>query len=132
MKITVKYNYPEDNVLEIQFLRGKILLHNIFYDVTELTEDEIFELKKEAIAKFGAIFPEISAKEIMKGFSAVDPLMQKLYKQTFETRGGARPNSGRKTGVKIKPPTVMFARRVTPEEHEYLEKCLQDFRNKNK
>lgn len=47
------------------------------------------------------------------------------------TRGGWR-NGGRKKGVKIKPETVTFYRRVTPEEREYLEKCLQDFRNKNK
>lgn len=47
------------------------------------------------------------------------------------TRGGWR-NGGRKKGVKLKPETVVFYKRVTPEEKEFLENCLADFRNRNK
>jgi len=45
-------------------------------------------------------------------------------------RGGWR-GGGRPTGT-TKTPTVVFYRRVTIEEKEYLEKCLEEFRNKNK
>lgn len=132
MKIAVRYYNSEDNVLEIRFLRGKTLLYNIFYNVAGLSDEELLELKKEAVAKFCTVFPDISKKDVMKGFGAVDQLMYQLYKETFDTRGGARPNAGRKKGVKIKPATVVFARRVTPEEKEYLTKCLDEFRKINK
>ena len=128
MKITVIYNSPQPDVLEIDFFRGETLLHNVFYDIEGLDEAELLELKKEAAAKFAAVFPEISKKDIMKGFAAVDPLMQKLYQEAFNPR-----NAGRKTGVKIgkiKPETVSFHRRVTPEEYKFLEKKLKEFRKK--
>lgn len=44
-------------------------------------------------------------------------------------RGGKREGAGRPLGS-TKEPTVNFHRRVTPEEKEYLEKCLEDYRNK--
>lgn len=128
MKITVIYNSPQPDVLEIDFFRGETLLHNVFYDIEGLDEAELLELKKEAAAKFAAVFPEISKKDIMKGFAAVDPLMQKLYQEAFNPR-----NAGRKTGVKIgkiKPETVSFHRRVTPKEYKFLEKKLKEFRKK--
>lgn len=129
MRIKVQYSEPEANVLEISFYRGEILLHNVFYDISGSNENELIELKKEAISKFGSVFPEIPAKSIMKGFAEVDPLMEELYRQTFNKR-----NAGRKAGVKIgkiKPETVVFARRVTKEEKKMLEKALEKFRKEN-
>ena len=128
MKITVKYNCSEINILEIDFYRGKTLIHNVFYDIEGLDENELVNLKMEAIAKFLTVFPEIPKKDIMKGFAAVDPQIEKLYKETFNPR-----NAGRKTGVKIgkiKPETVSFHRRVTPEEYKFLDEKLKEFRKK--
>ena len=97
MKISVKYNTPENGVLEIGFYRNETLLHNVFYDIEGLDEDEIFELKKEAIAKFGVVFPEISNKDIMKGFAGVDKKIEKLYFETFEKNEDIKMNKrGRK------------------------------------
>ncbi len=134
MKITIEYNYPEEDVLEIDFYRGKTLLHNIFYDINGLNNNELFELKKEAVAKFCTVFPEISAKDVMKGFSAVDEKMHNLYKETFDLRGGAREGSGRKKGIKIgkiKPETVVFYKRVSLEEKDFLEKALDKYRKEH-
>lgn len=50
----------------------------------------------------------------------------------YSGRGGARPNAGRKKGVKIgriKPETVVFYVRVTPEEKEKLDKYLKELRS---
>lgn len=128
MRVSVKYTTPDVDVLEIGFYRGETLLHNVFYDIEGLDEAELLALKNEAAAKFAAVFPEISKKDIMKGFAAVDPLMQKLYQEAFNPR-----NAGRKTGVKIgkiKPETVSFHRRVTPEEYKFLDEKLKEFRKK--
>lgn len=46
-------------------------------------------------------------------------------------RGGRREGAGRPIGT-TKTPTVVFYRRVSVEEKEYLEKCLEEYRNKNK
>ena len=86
MKIFVRYNTPENGILEIGFYRNETLLHNVFYDIEGLSEDEVFELKKEAMAKFGAVFPEISKKDIMKGFAGVDKKIEKLYFETFKEK----------------------------------------------
>ena len=59
-------------------------------------------------------------------------MAEDYIKGTGIGRGGWR-GGGRKKGVKIgklKPDMINFHRRVTPEEKEYLEKCLADFRNK--
>lgn len=97
MKISVKYNTPENGILEIGFYRNETLLHNVFYDIEGLDEGEIFELKKEAITKFGAVFPEISKKDIMKGFAGVDKKIEKLYFETFEKKEDIKMNKrGRK------------------------------------
>lgn len=97
MKIFVRYNTPEIGILKIGFYRNETLLHNVFYDIEGLSEDEIFELKKEAIAKFGAVFPEISKKDIMKGFAGVDKKIEKLYFETFEKNEDIKMNKrGRK------------------------------------
>ena len=40
-------------------------------------------------------------------------------------RGGKRPNSGRKAGVKTSPRTIKFTRMVTVIENEKLEMYLQ-------
>lgn len=44
-------------------------------------------------------------------------------------RGGGRPK-GTLTGTKTDK-TETFTQRITPEEKEYLKKCLIEFRNKN-
>lgn len=132
MKINIECNEPETNVLEICFYRGRTLLHNVFYDIEGLNDEEILALKRESVAKFCSVFPEISAKDVMKGFGAVDEKMYKLYKETFDNRGGARTNAGRKPGVKIgkiKPETIVYYRRVTKEEAEFLDKQLEIFKN---
>lgn len=46
--------------------------------------------------------------------------------------GGARPNAGRKPGVKIgkiKPETILFSRRVTNEEFLLLDEYLKKIRS---
>lgn len=129
LRIKVEFNHIDDDgdkVLEIRFLRGETLLHNVFYDVNGLSDDTIVELKHEAIAKFCELFPEISAKDIMKGFDGVDEKMYQLYRETFNPRGAGR-KKGKKIG-KIKPPTVSFNRRVTQEEKEFLDECLKKYR----
>lgn len=126
MKIEIRYNHPEEDILEIDFYRGETLLHNVFYDIEGLNEDELRELKLEAIAKFSTVFPNIAKKDIMKGFSAVDKQIEKLYQETFNPR-----NAGRKKGVKIgkiKPETVTYYRRVTPDEKDFLDKKLEEYR----
>lgn len=57
-------------------------------------------------------------------------MAEEYIKGSGTGRGGWR-GGGRKKGVKIKPETIVFYKRVTPQEKEYLEKCLNDFRNKN-
>lgn len=128
MKISINYSNPEKNVLEIGFYRGETLLHNVFYDVEGLSEADLIELKKEAVAKFCACFPDIPLKSVMKGFSEVDPLMQKLYSETFNPKGAGR-KTGKKIG-KIKPETVVFYCRVTPEQKEILKKTLNELKKK--
>lgn len=95
MKIHVDMNNSEEGVLEIDFFRGKTLLHNVFYDIEGLSDEDIYNLKREAVAKFCAVFPGIPLKDVMRGFSAVDNQMEKLYKQTFPC-GGVRAGAGRK------------------------------------
>lgn len=129
MKISINYSTPEENVLEIGFYRGETLLHNVFYDIGGLSEEDLLELKKEAVAKFCACFPEIPLKSVMKGFGEVDPMMQKMYAETFNPKGAGR-KTGKKIG-KIKPETVIFYRRVTPEQKEILEKTLNELKKKS-
>ena len=43
-------------------------------------------------------------------------------------RGGSRPGAGRKPGVKIKPDTVVFYRRVTPDEYKFLDEQLEKYK----
>ena len=84
--IRIEYNnFMEDDehLLEIRFLRGNTLLHNVFYNIDGLSEKEIEELKIEAVAKFLSVFPEISLEDIMKGFDGVDSKIQQMYKETF-------------------------------------------------
>lgn len=86
IKIRIEYNkFTEDdeNILEIKFLRGNTLLHNVFYNIDNLTKNELFELESEAIAKFLSVFPEISFEDIMKGYDEVNDKVEKLYKETF-------------------------------------------------
>ena len=86
--IRIEYNtFEEDDekILEIRFLRGNVLLHNVFYNIDGLSEDEQDKLKVEAVAKLMSVFPEISFEDIMKGFDGVDSKIQQLYKETFGT-----------------------------------------------
>lgn len=86
LKVKIEYNeFTEDDetILEIRFLRGNTLLHNVFYNIDDLDPDEITELKQEAVAKFCSVFPELSLEDIMQGFNACDEKIQDLYKETF-------------------------------------------------
>lgn len=47
-------------------------------------------------------------------------------------RGGSRPGAGRKPGQKIKPATVVFYKRVTPEEYKLLSTFLENIRQVKK
>lgn len=127
MKITVQMTNPEAGVLEIGFYRGETLLHNVFYDIEGLPDTELQVLKAEAIAKFGACFPDIPAKDIMQGFAAVDPQMYKLYKETFP-QGGKRDGAGRK---KLPPETKRNKHNIycTAEELCKVRKFLRNLRN---
>ena len=60
-------------------------------------------------------------------------MAEEYIKGSGTGRGGWR-GGGRKKGVKIgkiSDRTETFAKRITPEEKEYLLKCLEDFRNKH-
>lgn len=86
IKINIEYiEFQEDDehILEIRFLRGKTMLHNVFYTIDGLEGNELEELKVEAVAKFFTVFPEISFEDIMKGFDACNPKICKLYEETF-------------------------------------------------
>lgn len=130
VSIRIRYSTSEDNVLKIGFYRGETLLHNVFYNVEGLSEDELIELKKEACAKFCTVFPDISLKDVMKGFNGVDDNMYQLYKETFNPKGAGR-KAGKKIG-RIKPPTIVYQKRVTPAEKEFLEKALKEFRQQKR
>lgn len=130
LSICIRYSTSEDNILEIGFYRGEALLYNVFYNLEGLSEDDLIELKKEACAKFCSVFPEILLKDVMKGFNGVDDKMYQLYKDTFNPKGAGR-KAGKKIG-RIKPPTVSFHRNVTPEEKEFLEKALKEFRQQKR
>ena len=53
-----------------------------------------------------------------------------MENENKSNRGGKRKGAGRPFGTK-KPPTVMFARRVSPKEKEALEKFLKELRGIN-
>lgn len=54
-------------------------------------------------------------------------MAEEYIKVSGTGRGGWR-GGGRKKGVKIKPETVVFYKRVTPEEKEKLEQYLNELR----
>ena len=86
IKINIKYNRFEEygeQIIEVRFLRGETLLHNVFYNIDGLSENEIDELKVEAVAKFSAVFPELSFEDIMRGFDITDTKIQQLYLENF-------------------------------------------------
>lgn len=59
-------------------------------------------------------------------------MAEEYIKGSGTGRGGWR-GGGRKKGVKIgkiSDRTEIFTKRITPEEKEYLLRCLEDFRNK--
>jgi len=59
-------------------------------------------------------------------------MKSKLPEQKNNNHGGARPNAGRKPGVKIgkiKPETILFSRRVTNDEYLLLEEYLKKIRS---
>ncbi len=54
ISIRIEYNtFEEDDekILEIRFLRGNVLLHNVFYNIDGLSEDEQDKLKAEAVVQ---------------------------------------------------------------------------------
>lgn len=58
-------------------------------------------------------------------------MKSKLPEHKNNNHGGARPNAGRKPGVKIgkiKPETILFSRRVTNDEYLLLEEYLEKLR----
>lgn len=60
-------------------------------------------------------------------------MAEEYIKGSGTGRGGWR-GGGRKKGVKIgkiSDRTEIFTKRITPEEKEYLLKCLEEFRNKH-
>ena len=130
MTIKIEYALPEEDVLKIRFMQRRNELYNVSYNISGLTNAEVLELKKEAAAKFCAVFPDVPLKSVLQGFKAVDPLMQEYYKQTFPhggSRGGGRPFGTLRSNKKAR-----FTKAISEEEKIYLEKCLEDFRKKNK
>ena len=100
MTIKIEYNMPEEDVLEIRFIRGRNMIHNAFYNIQGLSDSDVLELKKEAASKFCAVFPDVPLKSVLQGFKVVDPLMREYYKQTFPNggwRGGGRPKGTKGT-----------------------------------
>lgn len=128
--INIKYSYSNDDILTIKFYNDNKFIHQELCNVEGLSEDELIELKKEACAKFCSVFPDISLKDVMKGFNGADEKMYQLYKETFNPKGAGR-KAGKKIG-RIKPPTVSFHRNVTPEEKEFLENALKEYRQQKR
>ena len=125
MTIKIEYVLPKEDVLEIHFKHRRNELYNVSYNVSGLSEAEVLELKKEAAAKFCAVFPDVPLKSVLQGFKAVDPLMQEYYKQTFPNggwRGGGRPKGTNKT--------ESLNQRLTPDEKEFLLLQLKNYRQK--
>ena len=56
-------------------------------------------------------------------------MAEEYIKGSGTGRGGWR-GGGRVKGVKFSERTETFTKRITPEEKEYLQKCLEEFRNK--
>lgn len=125
LNIKIKYSNPKDNVLEMGFYKGEKLLHNVFLDVSGLSDDELLELKKESCAKFITCFPEISLKEVMKGFKNVDESMYQLYKETYNPKG-----AGRKVGTKKAVTKKMYSFRLSKEEETAVRELLKRMRNR--
>ena len=128
MAIKIEYDMREEDALEIRFIRGRNMIHNVFYNISGLADADVLELKKEAAAKFCAVFPDVPLKSVLQGFKAVDPLMQEYYKQMFPNggwRGGGRPKGTLRSNKKAR-----FTKAISEEEKIYLEKCLEDFRKK--
>lgn len=109
LKISVRYSSPEPGVLEIGFYRGETLLHNIFYNIEGFDEDELLELKKEAVAMFSSCFPDVPSKEILKGFDGVDPLMYDLYKKTFNPKGAGNKKGSKRTNEPASRRTIRLS-----------------------
>jgi hypothetical protein len=108
-----------ETILEVRFLRGETLLHNVFYLIDGLSKEELIDLKKEALSKFATVFPEISAKDIMLGFEACEPKIQALYEHYFSGRGGHRKNSGRPKGSKKPEAEKVKPRKISLTDDEY-------------
>ena len=127
IKIKIEYKKIDDKSLEIRFLRGNKLIHNVFYDVSGLNEDEILELKKETAHKFCAMFPDIPLKAVLQGFKAVDPLMREYYRQMFP-HGGSR-GGGRPAGNPHPERNIYFYKKVTANEKKFLSEMLKKYRS---
>ena len=130
MKIKIEYAMPEADVLEIYFKHRRDELYNVSYNISGLSDAEVLELKKEAAAKFCAVFPDVSLKSVLQGFKAVDPLMHGYYKQMFPNggwRGGGRPKGAK--GKKKTKKTEALNQRITLEEKEILTKILKLLRS---
>lgn len=132
IKIKIEYNSPEPDAFEIRFLRGNNLIHNVSYNISGLNEDEILELKKEAVAEFCTVFPDVPLKAVLQGFNAVDPLMYEYYRQVFPN-GGKRTGAGRPKGAKSSNShperNIYFYKKVTAEEKKFLSEMLKKYRS---
>ena len=123
MTIKIEYTLSETE-LEIRFKYRRNELYKVSYNISGLADLEVLELKKEAAAKFCAMFPDIPLKSVLQGFKAVDPSMTEYYKQTFPHggwRGGGRPKGTNKTEA--------LNQRITLEEKEILIKILKSLRS---
>ena len=130
MQIKIRYETISDNELKIRFMHRRDELYNVSYNISGLSDAEVLELKKEAAAKFCAVFPDVPLKSVLQGFKAVDPLMQGYYKQMFPNggwRGGGRPKGAK--GTKQTKKTEALNQRITLEEKEILIKILKSLRS---
>lgn len=130
MQLTVNYieegEAKEELLIKITYRRKELCSEKIITDGMSL--NEVTEAKKQIISTFCKQHEEFDFKDVLLAFSKIDESMQSYYKKLYPHggyRGGGRPR-GSKTER-----TEYFNRAVTPDEREYLIKCLEEYRRRN-
>lgn len=132
MKIDL-YEYTNDKeqeCIKIEFVHNRAV---IFSSEIYATEKNILATKLKVIDVYlQTSNPRYTQKEVLKEWAKIDEQMKEYYK-TFDNRGGVRKGAGRKIGSLQKTPksrkTEYLGLCLTPEEKEYLKKCLEEYRN---
>lgn len=119
-------------ILRIEFIIHKSIVKTEYILINDKGPEEIFEEKKEIVKRAAESISFAlngKEKEIIKAWGEVDSRFKELYK-TLYPWGGWR-KGGRPQGSKTNK-TETFKKRITPDELEFLEKCLSEYRAKKK